>query len=50
VLRDLAEVEPLLRHSADLVLTTTAPPGELADSLLARVADVLSARRTRTAQ
>jgi shikimate kinase len=38
VLADLAEVEPLLRRSADLVLATTAPPAEVADRLLARVA------------
>lgn len=34
VLADLAEVEPRLRRSADLVLTTTIPPPELADRLL----------------
>jgi AAA domain-containing protein len=34
VLDDLAEVEPLLRRSAGLVLTTTVPPAELADRLL----------------
>jgi shikimate kinase len=39
VLADLAEVEPLLRRSADLVLTTTAPPPQVADALLARVLD-----------
>jgi hypothetical protein len=39
VLADLAEVEALLRRSADLVLTTTAPPREVADALLARIAD-----------
>jgi shikimate kinase len=38
VLGDLAEVEPLLRRSADVVLTTTVPPAELADRLLERVA------------
>ena len=38
VLTDLAEVEPRLRRSADLVLTTTAPPAELADRLLALLA------------
>jgi hypothetical protein len=37
VVADLDEVEPLLRRSADLVLDTTDPPGELADQLLARV-------------
>jgi dephospho-CoA kinase len=36
-LADLDEVEPLLRRSADLVLTTTAPPAELADRVLAHV-------------
>ena len=34
VLADVAEVEPLLRRSADLVLTTTIPPPELADDVL----------------
>jgi len=38
VLDDLAAVEPLLRRSADLVLDTTGPVGEVADALLARVA------------
>ena len=38
VLADLAEVEPLLRRTADLVLATTAPPAQLADALLARIA------------
>jgi len=38
VLADLAEVEPLLRRSADLVLTTTAPPAQVADRLLERIA------------
>jgi hypothetical protein len=37
VLADLAEVEPLLRRSADLVLTTTAPLGQVADRLIAAV-------------
>jgi dephospho-CoA kinase len=37
VLADLVEVEPLLRRSADLVLTTTAPPAEIADVLLRRI-------------
>jgi dephospho-CoA kinase len=40
VLADLAEVEPLLRRSADLVLTTTAPPAHLADDLLRRIAEL----------
>jgi hypothetical protein len=34
VLGDLAEVEPLLRRAADLVLETTEPPERLADVLL----------------
>ena len=37
VLGDRAEVEPLLRRAADLVLTSTASPARLADALLARV-------------
>jgi shikimate kinase len=40
VLADLAEVEPLLRRSADLVLTTTAPPSQVADCLLGRIAEL----------
>jgi shikimate kinase len=40
VLADLAEVEPLLRRSADLVLTTTIPQSQLADRLLRRISDV----------
>jgi shikimate kinase len=39
VLADLAEVEPLLRRSADLVLPTTAPPSQVADRLLGRIAE-----------
>jgi AAA domain len=39
VLADLANIEPLLRRSADLVLSTTAPVAEVADRLLAHVAD-----------
>ena len=39
VLEDLAHIEPLLLRSADLVLTTTEPVEELADRLLAHVAD-----------
>jgi GTPase SAR1 family protein len=39
VLADLAHIEPLLRRSADLVLSTTAPVAEVADRLLAHVAD-----------
>lgn len=37
VLADLAEVELLLRRSADLVLTTTAPVEHVADVLLRRI-------------
>ena len=37
VLADLAQVEPLLRRSADLVLSTTAPVATVADRLLAHV-------------
>jgi hypothetical protein len=39
VLADLARVEPLLRRSADLVLSTAAPVAEVADRLLAHVED-----------
>ena len=46
VLADRDEIEPLLRRSADLVLTTTAPPPELADRLLMGIAE-LDARRAR---
>jgi RNase adaptor protein for sRNA GlmZ degradation len=35
---DLVAVEPLLRRSADVVLTTTVPPARLADALLAAIA------------
>jgi AAA domain-containing protein len=45
VLADRAEVEPLLRRSADLVLTTTASPGELVDALLGRLAAYRSEER-----
>ena len=38
VLADLADVEPLLRRSADLELTTTGSTAELADVLLERLA------------
>ena len=38
VLADLANVAPVLRRSADLVLSTTAPVAEVADRLLAHVA------------
>ena len=40
VLADLAEIEPLLQHSADLVLTTTAPLSQVADRLLGRLAEL----------
>jgi AAA domain len=39
VLSDLAHVEPLLRRSADLVLSTTAPVAEVADRLLAHLVE-----------
>lgn len=38
VLADRAEVEPLLRRSADFVLTTTVPPPQLADAVLRHIA------------
>jgi dephospho-CoA kinase len=38
VLADRAEVEPLLRRSADLVLTATAPVSALADAVLRHLA------------
>jgi dephospho-CoA kinase len=37
VLRDREQVEPLLRRSADLVLTSTVAPRELADAVLERL-------------
>ena len=37
VLADLAEVEPLLRRSADLILVTTQPRRSVADALLSHV-------------
>jgi dephospho-CoA kinase len=40
ILADLTEVEPLLRGSADLVLTTTAPPADVADVLLGQLAEL----------
>jgi dephospho-CoA kinase len=40
VLADLAEVEPLLRRSADLVLTTTVSPSEVADRLITRIGEL----------
>jgi GTPase SAR1 family protein len=43
VLADLETVEPLLRRSADLTLSTTAPPPELADRLLERLAELRTA-------
>jgi hypothetical protein len=39
VLTDLEHIEPPLRRSADLVLSTSAPVAEVADRLLAHVAD-----------
>jgi hypothetical protein len=44
VLGDLNEIESLLRRSADLVLTTTAPLSQVADRLLGRIAEVGAAR------
>jgi hypothetical protein len=41
VLADRAEVEPLRRRSADLVLTTTTPPAQVADVLLGHIAGLL---------
>jgi shikimate kinase len=40
VLDDRARIEPLLRRSADLVLTTTVPPAQVADALLERIAQL----------
>jgi shikimate kinase len=40
VLADLVEVEPLLRRSADLILTTTPPTAAVADQLLRRIAEL----------
>src|SRR4029079_17256073 len=37
VLGERAEIEPLLRRSADLVITTTARPSQVADAVLERV-------------
>ena len=37
VLGDLAEIEPRLRRSADLVVATTIPPAAVADLLLRRL-------------
>jgi hypothetical protein len=39
VLADRAEIEPLLRRSADLVLTTTEAPPQVVEVLLRRIAD-----------
>jgi dephospho-CoA kinase len=39
ILADRAEIEPLLRRSADLVLTSTASPAQLADAVLAGIAE-----------
>jgi shikimate kinase len=38
VLTDFAEIEPLIRRSADLVLPTTEPPARVADAMLRRIA------------
>jgi hypothetical protein len=37
VLADLADVEPLLRRSADLIIVTTEPTPLVADALLSHV-------------
>jgi dephospho-CoA kinase len=37
ILSDLADVEPLLRRSADLVLDATAAPSDLADAIVAHL-------------
>ncbi|MBV9415946.1 MAG: AAA family ATPase [Solirubrobacterales bacterium] len=47
ILANLAEVEPRLRRSADLVLTTTASSLQLADQLLERVAELEHGRGIR---
>lgn len=39
VLADLAHIEPLLRRSADLILSTTAPVADVVDLLLEHVAN-----------
>jgi hypothetical protein len=39
VLADRFEIEPLLRRAADLVLTTTAAPAQIADAVLAGIAE-----------
>jgi GTPase SAR1 family protein len=44
-LADIAHVEPLLRRSADLVLSTSAPVAEIADRLLARVVGRVAGNR-----
>jgi hypothetical protein len=36
-MRDLEEVEPRLRRSADLVIETTAPVDRIADRILAAI-------------
>jgi len=46
VLADLHEVEPLLRRSADLVLSTAAPLSSVADTLLERIARSETSRGT----
>ena len=40
VLADLEDVEPLLRRSADLVLTRTDSPAHVADVLLERITEI----------
>ena len=43
VLADLAQIEPLLRRSADLILSTAVPVAEIADRLLGRLSSTRSA-------
>ena len=45
VLADRAQIEPLLRRSADLVLSTSAPVAEVADRVLGHVVDRASPPR-----
>ena len=44
ILADLADVEPLLRRSADLILVTTEPTPLIADALLGGIAERQLAR------
>ena len=49
ILVDLEEVEPLLRRSPDLVLTSTQPVAEIADLLLEGIAEVAGRGHSREA-